>query len=139
MTKNSQLFKEFLERNDIWVEFFDEDGDTFCNIKQRLECGPTVNILLVFDKDDKLVRLYTMGYITFNNPSRKQYIYSMLNELNNKYSFFKFVIDNQNNISVNYYLPFLDNFSSDIVMQQIISTIGVLEDEYAGFMKLIWS
>jgi len=139
MTKNSQQFKELLEKNDIWVEFFDNEGDSYCNIKQKLACGPTINLILVFDNDDRLVRLHTMGYITFNNPSRKEYVYSLLNELNNKYSYFKFVIDKENNISVAYYLPFLNNFSSDVVMQQILSTIEVMENEYAGFMKLIWA
>lgn len=141
MTNNASEFDRFLKNENIVVDFTDGENDdtTYCSITQKLDCGPNIKLLVVFDKQDELVSIYTFDYITVPEKCKKDIVYKCLNDMNEKYTYFKFNVDKENTISISYFLPFKNNFNPSVVTEILIGIIQVMESEYANFMKTIWS
>lgn len=140
MSRDSDLFNQILNQHNIYFNTWDEDdGDVYFQFNQKLDSGPTVKILAIFNSDDTLVSIYVLDYVTLVNTARKDYMYRLLNDINNKYTYYKFTMDDKNHIILSCFIPMDNNFKPEIILNLIFGSISVMDDEYPGFMKIIWS
>ena len=140
MGKNSNLFKQYVNEKNLSPENWrDERGYEVFQFTQKLESGPSGKILVVISDDDVAVNIYAMDYATLSNPVRKDYMYKLLNEINCRYTFNKFTMDDENNITASCSIPFQDNFKPEIVINSIFGVLRSMDDEYPNIMKLMWS
>lgn len=139
LTNNAEQFKKFLISKDIHLDFIeDKDGDSIVEFTESLDCGTKMRILVLFNKDDLMVSIYGLDFIQGINPEKKNDIYEAINKLNSEYSYFKYVL-NKDSITVQTFDIFNNNFDCEIIMNQIIGIIRVVDTEYSGLMKIIWS
>ncbi|MDY4979208.1 MAG: hypothetical protein SO095_01285 [Candidatus Onthovivens sp.] len=139
LTKNAQQLRNYLMSEDIELDFMEgDDGNSLTSITQKLECGPTIKMLVMLDADDSMVRIYTRDFINGINPTKKSYIYEVLNNINTKYTYTKFVLIDDS-IIIESFSMFNNNFEPSIIMDQIIGIINIAESEYVDLMKIIWS
>lgn len=139
ITKNAQEFKRFLISQDINLEFIEGDnGETIVEIREQLKSGIRLRLLVIFNREDSMVSIYGADFIQGINPIKKNYLYEAVNDLNYKYTYYKYVLE-KDSISVQAFALFEDNFSSEVVMRLIMGMMATVEQEYSGLMKIIWS
>lgn len=138
-TKNAQQFKSFLEKKDIHLEFIEgNEGATLVEIREGLKSGGRLRILVIFDEDESMVSIYGGDFITGISPVKINYMYEAVNNLNIKYTYYKYVLE-KDSISIQSYALFNNNFSSEVVMKMIFGMINVADSEYPSLMKIMWS
>lgn len=140
MATNADLFKDYLKKENFYTDNWKtDDGNEVFQLRQKLENGPDGRLLIVLDKENNIVSIYALDYVTLSNPSRKDYMYRLLNELNMKYTYNKFTLSEDNNIIVSCFIPFDNNFKPEIVMQNVYGAYKAMQNEYPGLMKVMWS
>ena len=139
ITKNAQQFRSFLISQDINLEFIEgHNGETLVEIRESLNCGAKLRIGVIFDKEDSMVSIYGMDFIQGINPTKKNYMYEAVNDLNNKYTYYKFLL-NSDTVELQAFALFNNNFSSEVIMRYIMGMINIANEEFSGLMKIIWS
>ena len=139
LTRNAQEFRGFLINQGINLDFVElDDGDTVVEIRESLECGVNLRMVVVFSSDDSMVGVYGLDFIQGINPMKKSYVYEAINELNSKYTYYKYIVDKEKIVLQSFAL-FNDNFDSNIVMKIIMGMMNLVNNDYSGLMKIIWS
>lgn len=140
LTNNANSFKQLLDKNNIYADSWDgEDGAVCFQFNQKLKTGPNGRVMVIFNSEDTLVSIYALDYVTLVNTARKDYMYRLLNDLNSKYTYFKFILDNDNNIILSSFIPLENNFRPEIAMRLILGVLDALEEEYSALMKVMWA
>jgi len=139
LTKNAQEFKNFLRSQNIELEFFEgENGETIVETVQSLNSGLKLRMVIIFGEDDGIVSIYGLDFVSAINPARKNYIYELLNELNKKYTYYKYILD-KDTIRIETHAVFSDNFNPHVVMTQLIGMMRLVESDYPELMRVIWA
>lgn len=139
LTRNAQSFRSFTQSNEVNGEFLEGDnGESLVQFRQSIKGGPVMNLMVIFDSEDSLVSIYGENFVTGINPSKKVYLYELLNNLNAKYTYFKFVLSNDA-IEIQAFDVIDNNYSNDTIMRILLGIIQVAEREYPIIMKTIWS
>ena len=139
ITNNAQQFKSFLMSQDINLDFMeDENGNTLVEIRESLKCGTKLRVIVIFNKEDSMVSMYGIDFVQGINPTKRNYMYEAINDLNNKYTYYKFLLD-KDRVEVQSFVLFDDNFSNEVIMKYIMGMINVVEQEFSGLMKIMWS
>lgn len=139
MTNNAQIFNDFLQNQDITLNFLDGDeGQTLIDIRESLEGGIKARIGVLFDADDRMISVYALDFIGGVNPTKRSYLIDLINEINNKYTYYKFVMK-QDSIEIQSFLLLKDNFEPAILMQIILGMMDAIKEEYSNIMRIMWS
>lgn len=139
LTNNAVSFRNFLNSQNINLEFIEGDnGETLVEIREGLKCGAKLRIVAIFDKEDSMVSIYGMDFVQGINPTKKNYMYETVNDLNNRYTYYKFLLD-RDAVEIQAFALFNDNFNSEVVMRYIMGMIRVAEQEFSGLMRVMWS
>lgn len=140
MSTNSNLFKQYLNDNNLYADSWNGEKGSVCfQFNQKLKSGPNGRIVAIFNDTNSLVSIYALDYVTLTNTTRKDYMYKLLNEINNKYTFFKFILDNDNNIILSSFIPLENNFKPEVAMRLIFGVLDTMEEEYSSLMKVMWA
>ena len=138
-TKNAEIFRTYLLANGFEFDFEERDsGSTVFNLNQKLDNGVNIRVFGSFNKDNTMVSLYGLDFIPSIPPDKKGKICEVLNDLNDKYTFFKYVLSD-NQIEVQVFNSFDNNFKSEIVMDLLIAIMRNVEEEYPNLMRAIWA
>ncbi|MCX7903838.1 MAG: hypothetical protein N2486_04940 [Caloramator sp.] len=139
LTKNAQEFRNFLRSQNIELKFFEGDnGDTIVETVQNLNSGLKLRMVIIFGVDEDIVSIYGLDFVSAINPARKNYIYEFINELNKKYTYYKYVFD-KDTLRIESHAVFSDNFNPYVVMTQIIGMMRLVESDYPELMRVIWA
>lgn len=139
MTNNARIFQDYLQSQNINLNFMDSDnGDTLIDIRESLDGGIKARIGVIFDNDDKMISVLALDFIGGINPSKRNYLIDLVNEINNKYTYFKFVVK-QDNIEIQSFLLLNDNFDPSVLMQVIFGMMDCIKSEYSNIMRIMWS
>lgn len=144
LNKNAQQFKNYLEDIGFPFSYSEENEEvSIIDYKYQVECGATIETKLVFNENESLDRHTTLiaiyGFvITAISPVKKNYLYELINNLNDKYTYFKYVL-HENAILLEAYIPFEDNFNINVVMDLMHLMTQILEEDYVNLMRTIWS
>ena len=137
---NVNNFRRFLNTKDITFEEIPyESGGLGFRMLQSLENGPRLILVVSFNDREDIVDLNVYNIAKIDNPLKKEFLHSLLNELNLSYRFTKF-IEEENEISASYSFELLGfNDYSDYIFQSLIMLYNAVEKEFPKFMKLQWS
>jgi hypothetical protein len=120
------------------LENWSNDNTEYFASEESIKSGPRVRIVFGFGKEDEVIRIYVLNYVQMDNPSKKEYVLELLNELNNKYSYAKFTLDDSDNILIGVNIPTSSNYNANFVFDLAIGALSIAEEEYSRFMKLQW-
>ena len=136
---NATLFKEYLDKKGIVPETRNSETSVSFEFQQKLKTGASGRLLVVLE-EDTLASIYALDYISLSNTARKEYMCKVLNELNIKYTYFKFYLSTENIVVLQCSLPIRNNtFSADLIFNLLGNVLGTMEDEYSGIMKAMLS
>ena len=138
MSKNANEFRNFLKSINVTLEEETKDDDIIFSVNNTIQAGPTVRLIVVLPNGDNQAAVIGANYVTINNPSKKEYILEKINELNMKYTYNKFVLVD-NTIGVQVFMAIDNNFSPETLWSFLLGAYDAMEEEYKGFMKIIWS
>lgn len=139
MTNNARIFQDYLHSQNINLNFIDGDnGDTLIDMRESLDGGINARIGVIFSNDDKMISVYGLDFIGGINPSKRNYLIDLVNEINNKYTYFKFIV-NQDSIEIQSFLLLHDNFAPTVLMYIIFGMMDCIKDEYSNIMRVMWS
>ena len=139
MANYSDIFKSYLESQNLYPNTWKtEEGSDVFEFQQKLKSGPSGRLVVIIDKYE-LVSIYALDYVTLTNSSRKDYMYKLLNELNIKYTYYKFTLSEDNEVIISCYIPFNNNFNAEIVLNKLGGTLMIMDKEYPNLMKAMWS
>ena len=120
---------------------FEEDtreSDVVFSMQSNIKSGPRVSIVIIFPEDNTHVAVLCFNYVNVDNPSKSEYILERINELNMKYTYNKFTL-NDNNVVGQTFIPYDEIINPELVWALMLSLYQAMEEEYRGFMKIIWS
>ena len=138
MTKNAKLFDEYLKTIDVNLKFTDVEGETFVEMIPPSEGGIKARIGVIFNKNDSLVSIWCLNFIDGVNPSKRNQILDLINELNANYTYFKFVMINDS-IQIHSDIPVDDNYSPAQTARTMVGMNDIMKKEYPNIMKTLWS
>ena len=100
----------------------------------------TVKIRVIAVDNDSEVKVMSDDFAKF--PGAKLEVgYKLTNQLNRKYKFIKFTIDNDGDLSAQWDLP--DSVPSELVgkvaMEIVLRMFKIIDDAYPEVMKAVWA
>lgn len=135
-------YKNYLREEEI---YFDEkrfdDDDTLISVDVPLgEFDKSIKICLFFDADEYHVDIKIFGYLQAKSKKKMGSVYRHLNELNERYRFTHFSMDDDNDIHVDAVfkrsgLPYANY--AEYIHKLSISCYQAAKEEYEEFKKLI--
>ena len=136
---NVDLLKQYFVQENIEPNTWEnEEGkSTSFEFPQKLKTGANGRLLIVLDED--IVNIYALDYVSLTNTARKEYICKVINEINTKYTYFKFYLDNDNNLILQSSMPIRDNFNAELTFDILSGAYRTMEKEYSDIMKAMWS
>lgn len=136
---NFQALKDYLtEQNLRYEDGWLDDGTAYCRILHRFKSGQDVTLLFVFNPNETMLDIYLIGLVKFDNPLKREEVLILLNGLNIKYRFYKFILNDDGTVNVRAALPTL-NFCPEEAVGLGVSMVVDVENEYQKFMRLRWA
>ena len=133
-------FCELLDNEDFHYTVEKEDTDRPTIRFGQKVGGVNVTVLLIFKND--YVKVYVYGMASITEEAKKAECLQLVNELNREYNFFKFYIDDDDDVIVesDVHLDITDGeFQPMNLMGVLAAGIKIIEDVCPRIMKLIWS
>ena len=138
---NYESFKQFMDDKDVhYTEGQLEHGDRYFRIPQRIKGGSVVNALVIFL--EKHIKVVVFGIASIEDANKHVECYRLFNELNSKYSFFKFYLRPNGDVSLEGDVAigvFDGEFRPNALLGFLISAITLVQDSYSEIMKIQWS
>lgn len=140
MGKHADNFRRYLLKEDIRFDDVPfKDGGQGFRLLQTLENGPRLILGVSFNAKDNIVDLKVYNIAKIDNPLKKEFLYTLLNELNDSYRFTKFV-EEENEITASYSFELTGNLDySHQIFDTLVMIYNSIEEEFPKFMKLQWA
>jgi len=88
--------------------------------------------------DDNDVKVVILSFVKVP-ASKREKVIMVLNDMNNKYRYLKFVMSEDNDVRVEYDFPLKITNPGDVAVEILIRMMKILDDVYPELMKAIWS
>ena len=125
---NSNL-KVFTEENDqrseVWLQF-------------TVDNGPAYRIRFISTDNDSDVAVRVFGLLRVEE-TKKSKMLSAINEINAQFRYVKFVMDDNNDISVQYDFPVRTVRVEASAEEILIRFVKIIDDAYPMMMRALWS
>lgn len=124
-TKLKLFTEEVGESSAVWLQFGLQNGGSY-----------RIRFISKSDGNDVAVRVFSLITVEEDQVDK---ILRVLNGLNKKFRFLKFVLDDKNNVHVEY--DFTSNTASpaDSAEEIVIRIVQILKDAYPEMMRALWS
>lgn len=122
------------------IKFRVEEGDNNSRVVAGFtpKNGTPVRAQFISNDDDNdvSVRLYTLIHATDDS---RDAILKVVNECNRKYRYCKFVLDDDNDVNVEYDFLLRSENIGPMATEYFIRLMKIVENVYPLFMKALWS
>ena len=136
---NVQVLKDYLTKSNIrYEEGWLADGSAFFKAMYRLRTGDDVTLLFSFEPGGAALDITLLGLVRFDDPLKREKILNVLNELNAKYRYTKFFINNDGTVVAQTSLPTL-SFHPENAVRLGLATLFNVEEEYPNIMRIRWA
>ncbi len=126
---NFYAFKKFLEERDLPFMEDTLNDEKVILISETTKKGFALRVFIQFTNDDRLVGLYVFNFAILLDRTDKDALLDILNELNCKYSYFKFAIDQNDEIVISNNQTYLENFSPELLFSVLLDCFLVIDEE----------
>lgn len=135
---NVAKFRDFLNREKIYMNELKEDGITFFRAEQKLKDGWKVLLVFSFNQDEKVADLFCFNVAELKNPEKKKDVHTLLNEYNANFRYSKLYEEN-GTISIRYAYSLDGEFQPDLAFRKLIMLLETADQVYPRLMEVIWS
>ncbi len=97
-----------------------------------------VTVHFISGDDDNDVKVVVLSYLKAPAAKRGK-VLEVCNNMNYTYRYAKFLLDNDNDVRVEYDLPLRNTEPGSICVEIMIRFMKILDDTYPEFMKALWS
>lgn len=119
-----------------------EDDSPYVLFRQPIENAGTLTIIVGFSgRDQSKVSLAIYNIAKISSPLKRDELLRIVNQLNIKYSYIKFVADDEGEVSASYHVDIDENYDFGRLLWLIVMTCKTMieEDAVKQFMKLQWA
>ncbi len=140
MFKMTAAIYEALKKEKDSLKVFTEEYDTSSEVWLQfgIKNGGSYRIKFISRDNDNDVALRVYGIITVEKDQMDK-LYPAINELNRKYRFMKFVLDDDGDVNMEYDYPMHDPDPSASAMEMVIRIVKMVDDAYPVLMRALWS
>lgn len=133
-----QMKEEFLKVGIDVSEHVDEPGNHMLSYLQTMENSKPIAICYwLRDEGEKYDYLNMYVFImTIDDPDKQDVLRGLLNLFNETFSFFRFVVDEQGRIEMQYNTFLPEHFDMGIILGYTYHAVAILEKTYATLEKL---
>ena len=117
--------EEYEKSSEVWLQFGIKNGGSY-------------RIKFISRDDDNDVAVRVFGIISVEED-QKEKLLPALNELNNKYRFMKFVLDDDGDVNMEYDYPLRDPDPAASAQEMVIRIVKMVDDAYPLLMRRLWS
>ena len=141
MFKATKLIAEKFEDADIKYQMKEVENASYIEAKFRIDNGPLVIARYISRDESNAVAVRVYELIGKISPEKKDKIVQTANECNNSYRYFKFIVDESNDLNVEYDFPvsISDESVGMVAAECFIHLMHILDHSYAKFMQALWS
>ena len=136
MSQNVLKFEEFLKEKNITLEKNANDDVTTFLIRESIGAPAPTTIGVMFLNHDGLVNIVAYQFLRIDEPQKRMKLMKLVNTLNVDYTFIKYTMKDDL-VTALISVPFMDNFSAELLNQMILSLINALKKDYPRFVKLL--
>ena len=124
------LFRDHLdEREYRYRELTDDEGVTRAFIAQHeIKNNQILTVTYEFSEEE-----------TFLDPSKREAVLDLINELNQGYRFGKFFVSDEGDVVMRWSLFIKDHFDPAVLLDMAFMLVGTIEEAYPKFMKIQWT
>lgn len=121
-----KVFTEEHEKSsEVWLQFGIKNGGSY-----------RIRFISHDDDNDVSVRVYSL--ISVEADQREKVILA-LNDLNIKYRFIKFVLDDDGDVNMEYDYPVKCPDPSASALEMVIRIVKMVDDAYPALMRAMWA
>lgn len=123
---NLKVFtEETAKYSDVWLQF-------------GLKNGGSYRIRFISRDNDNDVAVRVFGFVSVE-PRKISKILPVINTLNNKYRFVKFVCDDDGDVNVEYDFPISATRPEESATELVLRIANILDEAYPELMHVLWS
>ncbi|MDE6730117.1 MAG: YbjN domain-containing protein [Oscillospiraceae bacterium] len=95
-------------------------------------------LLFISSDDDNDVAMRIYNFVSFKEEKLAR-IVNLANQLNNEFRYLKFVVDNDNSVTLAYDFPVTCEDPGIIALEMLSKIMNFADEIYEKFMKELWS
>ena len=135
------LFRDHLdEREYRYRELTDDEGVTRAFIAQHeIKNNQILTVTYEFSEEETFLDLGIFDIAKIEDPSKREAVLDLINELNQGYRFGKFFVSDEGDVVMRWSLFIKDHFDPAVLLDMAFMLVGTIEEEYPKFMKIQWT
>lgn len=134
----AQIQKEF-DKKDIKYSFIEQKSSQIIQAGIPIENGPSIMVWFIAHKDANDIAVRVFGIVSKINNEKKQLLLNAVNSCNEKFRFFKFCIDSDNDVNVEYDFLTESNNTGPMAFEALVRISSVLDEAYPIMMDALYS
>lgn len=141
MFKAIRLIMQEMDKVNMHYNVEDMEDVNILSAGYGIENGSTITIKVFSQDDDNDVAVRVYGILHNVAEERLPKIMKVINQCNQKFRYFKFVMNDDNDVSVEYDFPVeaSDYTLGQEVVEILMRMMHVLDECYPVLMRAIWS
>jgi len=140
MHTTAEAITEILERNSIKYRIIEKQNTSFIETWYNIDCGPSVRIVFISSdsKNDVQIRIY--GIMNKIPTEKRSAVLEACNQVNSRMRFFKFFVDEDNDLMGFYDLPAgsAEDNVGECCLELLIRAVQILNDCYHYFPEAVY-
>ncbi|WP_306561894.1 YbjN domain-containing protein [Megasphaera sp.] len=135
------LFRDHLdEREYRYRELTDDEGVTRAFIAQHeIKNNQILTVTYEFSEEETFLDLGIFDIAKIEDPSKREAVLDLINELNQGYRFGKFFVSDEGDVVMRWSLFIKDHFDPAVLLDMAFMLVGTIEEAYPKFMKIQWT
>lgn len=134
----AQIQKEF-DKKDIKYSFIEQKSSQIIQAGIPIENGPSIMVWFIAHKDANDIAVRIFGIVSKIKNEKKQLLLNAVNSCNEKFRFFKFCIDSDNDVNVEYDFLTESNNTGPMAFEALARISSVLDEAYPIMMDALYS
>ena len=136
----ANLIKQYFDTEDLnYRESVDNDGDVCLRLSFSAKNKPSVEVLLILDEEQKTLSLRSFDFCSVTED-KKQGIYKLCSDMNHKFKWVKFYLDeNDNTVTLEDDAILAPENAGAEAMELMLRMVAIADTAYPFFMKYLWA
>lgn len=133
--------KRFFDRHNFYYqEDVTDEGRKFFRLQQRIAGSETLGIVLVFDEKETVLDIIVFNIATVSDHGKYEELLKIINELNAKYKFWKFIASKDGEVRAEYNLVVESELSCKAVILPIELLVCCMSEDglHKSLKRLQW-
>lgn len=138
MYKAIEQIKREFENKGIKYAFDEQEDSQIIRAGIPIENGPRIMVLFIARDDDNDIAVRVFGLISQVKEPQKKELLDALNICNSKFRFYKFYIDADNDVNVEYDFLTEANNIGPMALEALVRISSILDEAYPIMMKALY-